>query len=175
MLQRKKTSQSGRSMIEMLGVLAIVGVLSAGGIAGYSMAMQSYKTTQLIEKVNLIATRTRQVYKGDYTGIDSPQSLIDAGKISDANNPFGGTLYMSNVSSGTLANTFMIFTDWNLPAETCTDILTTDWGGSGVFAKINVNNGAYNFLYNDGTYPVPLANAISACQGSGKKITWWFK
>ena len=30
----------GRSMIEMLGVLAIIGVLSVGGIAGYSKAME---------------------------------------------------------------------------------------------------------------------------------------
>ena len=33
----------GRSMIEMLGVLAIIGVLSVGGIAGYSKAMEKYK------------------------------------------------------------------------------------------------------------------------------------
>jgi len=32
-------NQSGRSMVEMLGVLAIIGVLSVGGIAGYKMAM----------------------------------------------------------------------------------------------------------------------------------------
>lgn len=31
--------EKGRSMIEMLGVLAIVGVLSVGGIAGYSKAI----------------------------------------------------------------------------------------------------------------------------------------
>ena len=37
------TNQSGRSMIEMLGVLAIIGVLSVGGIAGYSKAMTQYK------------------------------------------------------------------------------------------------------------------------------------
>ena len=36
--------EKGRSMIEMLGVLAIVGVLSVGGIAGYSKAMGKYKT-----------------------------------------------------------------------------------------------------------------------------------
>ncbi|MBS6473139.1 MAG: hypothetical protein KH347_02690 [Acetobacter sp.] len=35
----KGTNESGRSMIEMLGVLAIIGVLSVGGIAGYSQAM----------------------------------------------------------------------------------------------------------------------------------------
>ena len=32
---KKEINQSGRSMIEMLGVLAIIGVLSVGGIAGY--------------------------------------------------------------------------------------------------------------------------------------------
>jgi len=36
-------SQSGRSMVEMLGVLAIIGVLSIGGIAGYTMAMNRYR------------------------------------------------------------------------------------------------------------------------------------
>ena len=36
-------NQSGRSMIEMLGVLAIVTVLSVGGIAGYSKAMSIWK------------------------------------------------------------------------------------------------------------------------------------
>ena len=35
---------SGRSMIEMLGVLAIIGVLSVGGIAGYSKAMFVWKS-----------------------------------------------------------------------------------------------------------------------------------
>ncbi len=43
---------SGRSMIEMLGVLAIIGVLSVGGIAGYSKAMQKYKMNQTIELAN---------------------------------------------------------------------------------------------------------------------------
>ena len=36
--------QSGRSMIEMLGVLAIIGVLSIGGIAGYSKAMAMWRS-----------------------------------------------------------------------------------------------------------------------------------
>ena len=38
-----KNFEKGRSMIEMLGVLAIVGVLSVGGIAGYSKAMEKWK------------------------------------------------------------------------------------------------------------------------------------
>ena len=38
----------GRSMIEMLGVLAIIGVLSVGGIAGYSKAMSKFKVNKAI-------------------------------------------------------------------------------------------------------------------------------
>ena len=37
-------AQCGRAMIEMLGVLAVVGVLSVGGISGYSKAMRMYKS-----------------------------------------------------------------------------------------------------------------------------------
>ena len=43
----KKNDQTGRSMVEMLGVLAIIGVLSVGGIAGYSKSddqIQNYQT-----------------------------------------------------------------------------------------------------------------------------------
>ena len=36
--------QSGRSMIEMLGVLAIIAVLSVGGIAGFTKAMRMYRS-----------------------------------------------------------------------------------------------------------------------------------
>ncbi|MBO5284761.1 MAG: type II secretion system protein, partial [Alphaproteobacteria bacterium] len=39
--------QKGRSMIEMLGVLAIVGILSVGAISGYSTAMRKYKINRL--------------------------------------------------------------------------------------------------------------------------------
>lgn len=44
-----KQNQSGRSMIEMLGVLAIIGVLSVGGIAGYSKAMEKWKINKTLE------------------------------------------------------------------------------------------------------------------------------
>ena len=47
-------SQSGRSMIEMLGVLAIIGVLSVGGIAGYSKAMEKYKVNKALEGYSML-------------------------------------------------------------------------------------------------------------------------
>ena len=46
-----KVMQCGRSMIEMLGVLAIIGVLSVGGIAGYTKAMETIKSNQQREAI----------------------------------------------------------------------------------------------------------------------------
>ena len=45
-------AQCGRSMIEMLGVLAIIGVLSVGGIAGYSSAMEKWKLNETLVGYN---------------------------------------------------------------------------------------------------------------------------
>lgn len=49
-------NQTGRSMIEMLGVLAIIAVLSVGGIAGYSKAMEMYKEDKVIEEYSYMLT-----------------------------------------------------------------------------------------------------------------------
>ena len=48
-------SQSGRSMVEMLGVLAIIGVLSIGGIAGYTMAMNRYRANEILNYASQVA------------------------------------------------------------------------------------------------------------------------
>ena len=47
-------SENGRSMVEMLGVLAIIGVLSVGAIAGYSKAMMKYKLNKQAEQLNTV-------------------------------------------------------------------------------------------------------------------------
>ncbi|MBQ3695409.1 MAG: hypothetical protein II938_00335 [Alphaproteobacteria bacterium] len=48
-------NESGRSMVEMLGVLAIIGVLSVGGIAGYTMAMRKYKANEIMNAASMMA------------------------------------------------------------------------------------------------------------------------
>ncbi len=50
-----KKSQSGRSMVEMLGVLAIIGVLSVGGIAGYSLSMRRHRANGVIDNLSKYA------------------------------------------------------------------------------------------------------------------------
>ncbi len=51
---------TGRSMVEMLGVLAIIGVLSVGAIAGYSKAMMKYKLNKHAESFNILLNNALQ-------------------------------------------------------------------------------------------------------------------
>ena len=60
----RTNTQSGRSMIEMLGVLAIIGVLSVGGIAGYSKAMTKYRINKTIDQITQISQNVRMLYPG---------------------------------------------------------------------------------------------------------------
>lgn len=48
-------NNNGRSMVEMLGVLAIIGVLSIGGIAGYSKAMEKLKWNKFVISIRQLA------------------------------------------------------------------------------------------------------------------------
>jgi type II secretory pathway pseudopilin PulG len=51
---------SGRSMIEMLGVLAIVGILTVGGINGFHKAMRKYKYTEATSELSLFINNLLQ-------------------------------------------------------------------------------------------------------------------
>ena len=56
----KLKSESGRSMVEMLGVLAIIGVLSVGGIAGYKTAMERKTFNDAAELIRLLDVAVRE-------------------------------------------------------------------------------------------------------------------
>jgi len=60
---RIKFNETGRSMIEILGVLAIIGILSIGGMAGYQYAYSSYQAGQIqdvVGKAKLLATQNNR-------------------------------------------------------------------------------------------------------------------
>jgi len=78
-LAMTKNAQNGRSMIEMLGVLAIIGVLSVGGIAGYSKAMQKYRVNKTIEQITLIAGNVRAFFapQKNYLGVECWGNMCD--------------------------------------------------------------------------------------------------
>ena len=76
-LKGEDSRQCGRSMVEMLGVLAVVGVLSAGALAGYSRAMMQHKLNKQQEQMNdiLLGITT---YQNDLYGQMYGQSILQS-------------------------------------------------------------------------------------------------
>lgn len=70
-LNRKKI-QMGRSMTEMLGVLAVIGVLSVGGLSAYKYTMRRHRITTTIQQVSLAMQSARglALKKIDSTDVD---------------------------------------------------------------------------------------------------------
>lgn len=151
-------NQNGRSMIEMLGVLAIIGVLSVGGIAGYSKAMLKYKTNKLIDQVTMLTTNIRTLYgqQKTFSGIngqtvtngaisgdaDTGATAISMGVVPDEmqnaaktalTNPFAGsvTLTLDNSVPGAagVGRAFIIGIN-GIPREACMAFATSDWGSN---------------------------------------------
>ena len=136
---------SGRSMIEMLGVLAIVGVLSVGGIAGYSKAMEKFKINKTIEQVAQIATNIRTLYaqQKDFSGLNNT-TAIQMGVVPDEMSTSGGTESYGQYYGQDIATVFggnvFIRGEWdgetfaielrNITKNACVSLATADWGAT---------------------------------------------
>ena len=143
-----RVNEQGRSMIEMLGVLAIVGVLSVGGIAGYSKAMNKFKTNKVGDQIQMISTNIRTLFSSQrtYAGLDNGMALkagLIPGEMYQAvssggsytsdytiTNAFGGGVAINVVDQSTAGDqmAFTIAVD-QIPQSACVSIATTDWGG----------------------------------------------
>lgn len=133
-----KVCEKGRSMIEMLGVLAIVGVLSVGGIAGYSKAMAKYKINTLLSQVSELTMNIRSLYmaQGDYEGI-SERVVISSGVVPNGIT-INGSSQLVHILNGNIRffeskaedNTPKAFEMYitGLTNLTCVSFATMDWG-----------------------------------------------
>ncbi len=66
---------AGRSMVEMLGVLAIIGVLSVGAIAGYSKAMMKYKLNKMVDQYNQLFG-TIAIHREEFIKLSTPTQFV---------------------------------------------------------------------------------------------------
>ncbi len=150
--------QYGRSMIEMLGVLAIIGVLSVGGIAGYSKAMTKFKINKTVDEVAQITANIHTLFgsQGDYAGLGCNNGFENASggnsrcenitlykksKLAPdevfnqdsktMTNPFGGHIYVDEYGCNSVvsADCFAIEIT-GLPEDACMELSTLDWGAN---------------------------------------------
>ena len=191
------TQESGRSMVEMLGVLAIVGVLSVGGIAGYSQAMAKFKVTKAMDQVQTIITNMRTLYASSRTysaltaatansvGILTSETYTGTG--TRGINPFGGDIVFGVGSSFGTNRSFTIeYT--NLTPEACVKIATADWGadessGLGSMWIGSNSTNQHKWPSNGGgedaltRLPVDVASAVAQCGNTSATgiIKWEYR
>ena len=94
---------TGRSMVEMLGVLAIIGVLSVGAISGYSKAMFKYKLNKMVDQYNQLFG-TIIIHREEFSKLSSPTQQVSLfpiiykmGELPDGMKPFGSNSFDTNI------------------------------------------------------------------------------
>jgi type II secretory pathway pseudopilin PulG len=124
------SNESGRSMIEMLGVLAIMGVITVAAVGMIGAAMRSQKRTTIQDDVAQMTTGVRQLL-GDYddfSGINNA-TIFAALQISDKN-PYGGKYELAVNPSN--KQQFQVSIT-GLAAGDCTYLLAKAWPDSASF------------------------------------------
>ena len=133
-----KTEQSGRSMVEMLGVLAIVGVLSVGGIAGYSKAMAKYKTSQTLDQISMLVANIRTTFSSatSYKDLNTENarawgiasSDMHGTGANDLINPFLGKVEVGPATANGIDNMGFAVMYSGLSRDACVSLATAGWG-----------------------------------------------
>ena len=198
-----KMNENGRSMVEMLGVLAIIGVLSAGGLAGYSKAMFKHKLNSTMEQITMLVTNIRTMYgtQGNYKGL-SGTSAYQLGVIpavmttnsgTNLTNPFKGavTITLIDAKANSTTNLAKAANDTatgfalsyaGLPTEACIALSTADFGsgaGSG-FISVGVGSAALatplGYIGSKEGEAYSMSAAITACNATSNNaaVTWYF-
>ena len=169
------TNQNGRSMIEMLGVLAIIGVLSVGGIAGYSKAMEKMKINKTMQQISTIAANVHTLYagQGNYEGLDT-NVAYNAGIIPDemwkygaAHNVWGERVEVREISLWDYKNPKEFYISMKLSSDfACTAILSHDWGVAGENVILNVYTEGVKQKDFYALAPLSVAKATDICNKS---------
>ncbi|MCI5634840.1 MAG: hypothetical protein MR350_05220 [Alphaproteobacteria bacterium] len=179
-----KINASGRSMVEMLGVLAIFGLLSVIGISGFSKAMTKYKITKLTDDIAMIVanTRTRYSQQNDYEGLNNasaisiglvPNEMVkynEDGTLEGIVNAYNGKVWISAAKANnadTDKKSFVISFN-SLSREACMALATNDWGSaysSGIIA-LRADNGSIGNSDAEAAEIMENANYNEGCDGA---------
>ena len=126
-----KKQESGRSMVEMLGVLAIIGVLSVGGISGYMLSINRFRANNMLDKAGKFATiafSTKKTAEALGKPIDEADILYDSKALGALDTTSGEAIELAYdedtsafLSNGTV-NLFVTFASQDI-CETAMSIL----------------------------------------------------
>ena len=121
-----KKTESGRSIVEMLGVLAIMGVITVMGISGYSQAVARINRNKMVEDITRLAQEVRTLYAGrnTYANIKESDVYSIMGAPNPYPNPFGGRYYVGKSDASTQ---FFCVSSTNISYQDCLYFYNMQW------------------------------------------------
>ena len=110
-----KHNETGRSMVEMLGVLAVVGVLSIGGVAGYRYAVDKMNANEIINELKKRAiTASQQRVLSQNINLSEYGAILGKYEVTPANGyPEDPAFFGLEVKA--------------VPQKVCQHIVDSDW------------------------------------------------
>jgi len=146
----KLFNESGRSMIEMLGVLAVIGVLSVTGLYGYTLAMRKHKTNEIIRELSMRANQVSSQLLigfslGDIAGLDD--AFLAAGE------------FKFSAAAGLAADQFRIVMKGTIPDDLCRQ-LYLETGTNSIIRSMGQETANYT--------------SAADCEGQGERTKLYF-
>lgn len=172
------TNEKGRSMIEMLGVLAIIGVLTVGSLSIIGKARQQYTITQILSETTTLISNARKMacdydeaYKS-YTNMlyrsDAYPEGVTFKKEGDRTAFVLSSDAELEINAGSEGNSTFSATLSNIPASACVAVLTSDWNTNGLISAATNQSGDAKAKV------VDLDLAATTCAASGAQLILTF-
>lgn len=192
-----KLNQSGRSMIEMLGVLAVVGVLSVGGYNIVKNAQQKKDEVQLIADTSQLAMISKKLAcqydaaYSTYTKFLNRSEAIPANLTYNSSSDQIESVMGSAIKIAGNDKYFAVSVE-KLNESTCIKMATTNWGKRYSNGCLGVSIGATDLnncmlsgncsstasavnSSDEANYPMSTATAATHCSGNSNTVKIWFK
>lgn len=193
-----RLNQSGRSMMEMLGVLTIIGVLSVGGFEIFQRSQLENRNNELMSNIAdlgrvIYGMRRHSMEMGDFGNnyavfLNRLKKIPGSLTYNSTNANF--TDLSGAIIDATYDNGYAIVKVSNMRKITCIKIASNNWGSqnSNGFIGVVINSNAAkaqfkcaaaknctssdNAFYSGSTnYPVPIATATAKCNPSGNYVS----
>lgn len=135
-----KQNESGRTMLEMLGVLGIMGIIMYGAVSGINYGMGTYKINQIyndvqeqIQAVSDLYSWSRNYPDGTtMTKTACANDVFSRGCTSDQKaglHPYGGEIKINPTDA---QGTSFSIQYSGIPQDACSRLLEMEWGMIGV-------------------------------------------
>lgn len=133
-MKKYNKSESGRSMVEMIGVLSVMGLITAGAFALISYGMASHRISRANDDVANIAENVRALFaeSANYNNLPSTYlagtTLLDAMSLTTTT-PFGSSTTYSVIQDSENSKGFVVVLN-GLNANMCSVLANRAWVGS---------------------------------------------